>query len=341
MQNRFVVIMAGGFGERFWPASTKETPKQCLKIFTEKTMIEETVERLTQLIPEKNIFISTGKNLFEPIKKVVPRAKFVLEPIAKNTAACIGLSAIKILSENPEATILVETSDHTYKDNKKYFEHLEIGFKEAEKGKIVLIGITPTRPETGYGYIEKGNKIKDKLFEVKRFVEKPNKEKAEEFIESKNFLWNSGIFIFKAKVILESFKQFMPNLYQGLMKIKQSNFNEKIMQEVFNGLENISIDYGIMEKELNLSVVEAPIDWDDIGDWTALERKFGKDENQNTLIAPTIAIESKNNIVFGKKLIGLIGVKNLIIVESNDKILICHKNEAQNVKKIVKLIEKK
>jgi mannose-1-phosphate guanylyltransferase len=339
----FVVIMAGGRGERFWPQSRESLPKQCLKVFSDKTLIEETFFRLERLIPKERIYIVTNQELSEQIKAVIPDAKFIVEPCAKNTAACIGLSAAKIHSLDKEAVILIETSDHVYKDVDAYIETLETALSEAEQGELVTIGIKPTRPETGFGYIRKGDKKKDakgeNVFLVKEFREKPNLEKAIEFLDSGEFLWNSGLFAFKSDKIMEEFKEHMPHLHQGLQKISQANFDEKVMSEVFQGLESISLDYGLMEKEKRIVMVEGRIPWDDIGDWAAMERLFEQDEDYNVFKGNVVSINSGNNIVFSKRLVGLVNVDNLVVVETDDAILVCEKESAQRVKELTKKLE--
>ena len=339
----FVVIMAGGRGERFWPQSRESLPKQCLKVFSDKTLIEETFSRLERLIPKERIYIVTNQELSEKIGQVLPNANFIVEPCAKNTAACIGLSAAKIRAEDKDAVILIETSDHVYKDVDAYIETLETALNEAEQGELVTIGIKPTRPETGFGYIRKGEKKKDakgeNVFLVKEFREKPNLEKAMEFLDSGEFLWNSGLFAFKADKIMEEFKEHMPQLHQGLQKISGSGFDQKVLEETFKSLESISIDYGIMEKEKRIVMVEGRIPWDDVGDWSAMERLFEQDEDNNVFKGKVVAINSGDNIVFSKRLVGLVSVDNLIVVETDDAILVCEKESAQRVKELTKKLE--
>ena len=336
----FVVIMAGGRGERFWPQSRESLPKQCLKVFSDKTLIEETFSRLERLVPKERIFIVTNPDLAKKIKHVLPEANFIVEPCARNTAACIGLSAAKIQALDPKAVILIETSDHVYKDVPAYIQTLETALGEAEKGELVTIGIKPTRPETGFGYIRKGGKKKDakseNVYLVKEFREKPNLETAIEFLDSGEFLWNSGMFAFKAEKIMEEFKEHMPALHQGLQKISEAKFDDKVLSEVFNGLESISLDYGVMEKEKRIVMVEGRIPWDDIGDWAAMERIFEKDKDKNVFKGKVVSINSEDNIVFSERLVGLIDVDNMIVVETPDAILVCHKESAQMVKELTK-----
>jgi mannose-1-phosphate guanylyltransferase len=336
----FVVIMAGGRGERFWPKSRESLPKQCLKVFSDKTLIEETFSRLERLVPKERIYIVTNQELADKIKEFIPDANFIVEPVARNTAACIGLSSAKIQSLDPKAVILIETSDHVYQDVPAYIQTLETALSEAEKGELVTIGIKPTRPETGFGYIRKGGKKKDSksenVFLVKEFREKPNLEKAIEFIDSGEFLWNSGLFAFKAERIMESFKDHMPELKKGLEEIQEKKFDGGCLEKVFKGLESVSIDYGVMEKEQRIVVVEGKIPWDDIGDWAAMERIFDKDKNNNVFKGAVETVNAKNNIVFSERLVGLVNVENIIVVETPDAVLVCDKESAQRVKDLTK-----
>ncbi len=336
------IIMAGGFGKRFWPASRRNKPKQCLPIISSTPMIKETVQRLLPVIRKENIFISTGASLETPIKQILPDVNYIIEPIARNTAACIGLSALKVMQEQPDAVMFIETSDHVYNDVNAYHEHILKAAEMAEKGKIVLIGIRPSHPHTGFGYIQQGDLIegdKIKIYEIKKFREKPNLETAEEYLESGDYLWNSGMFISKCSVMLNEIKELMPELYQGLMKIKDSNFNEKVMHDVFQKLKSISIDYGIMEKSKNTLMIRGEMHWDDVGDWDAMDRLHKKDENSNVINAKHSG-DAKNCIIFSQNEIRTQNINDLIIIETKDCLFVCKKTRSQEVKKIVDELEK-
>ena len=342
----FGLIMAGGVGERFWPISRKSSPKQCLKILSNKTMIEETINRLEPLINRKNFFVVTSQQLFPSLKKLLPDVNFVIEPFARNTAACIGLGALHIEAVSPEAVMVIETADHVYSNQTAYLDHLRFAVEEARQERIVTVGIKPCRPETGFGYIHKG-KLKSnvkgkKSFFVDQFVEKPNPKKAQEFVASKEFLWNSGVFVCKCRAMLKAIEKNMPQLYSGLMEIKRSRFKAETMKQVFQKLPKISIDYGVMEKEKNIVVVEGNFPWDDVGDWAAMERILPKDLDGNVVKGKSVSINSTNNIVFSKKLVALVGVKDFVVVESDDAILVCQKKDSQQLKRLTrKLSEKK
>jgi len=337
-----IVIMAGGSGKRFWPKSRKNIPKQCLPITSDNPMIKETVERLKPIAQKKDIYIATGNHLEKPIKKILPDVNYVIEPMPKNTAACIGLAAISI--SDPEEVMIIETSDHSYEDVEAYLKHLRVGIETAKKDKIVLIGITPNFPNTGYGYIHQGELIDEKnniqIHEIAEFKEKPDIETAKIFFKSGVYLWNSGVFISKASTMLNAIKQHLPELYSSLMKIKGSNFDKDVLTKEFEKLESISIDHGIMEKADNLALIRGNFPWDDIGDWKAMERIHSKDKNNNIILADHQG-DAENCIIVGnKKPIHTEKIENLIIVDTQDCLLVCNKQRFQDVKKIVEMLEK-
>jgi len=341
----YCIIMAGGSGSRFWPKSRKNIPKQCLSIFTEKSIFEETIELYSNLVDRKEFYIATGNHLYNHLKKIVPDVNYVLEPMAKNTAACIGLAAVSILKKSrPDDIIIIDTSDHIYRDPENYFKHVEVGIKAAEQGNIVQFGIKPTRIEIGFGYIEIGEEVivEDEVHvhNVVSFKEKPNFKVAKEYVNSGRFLWNSGIFISRIDVLLDEFKIFMPELYDGLMKIKESGFDKKIITEVFESLESVPIDVGVIEKTSKNLVIIGEFPWDDIGDWSAIDRAMPRDINKNVIkSASGFEGVAKNCIIFSdiRKVICEF-VEELIIVDTEDATLICDKSRAQDVKKVVDLL---
>jgi len=326
----YAVIMAGGSGTRFWPLSTREKPKQCLSLFSEKTLIEETIERLLPIFNKENIYIATNQNLKEQMEKVLPDINFIIEPSKKNTAGCIGLASIELLKKDPEATIFIETADHIYGELNKYHEAIKKSLELAKEDKIAIIGLKPSYPSTGYGYIQPGEVYKD-AFEVIGFREKPNKETAEKFIE-KGFLWNGGLFTFKAKKMLEELEKYENENYKIFMNI----FNGAKLEEEFSKLKSISIDYAIAEKSKDLVVLQLDTLWEDIGKWNTLETTHKQDKDHNTIISgKSLALNSKGNIIYSKKLVTTLGVDNLVIVETDKAIMICPKEKAEEVKKIV------
>jgi len=336
------VIMAGGYGTRFWPYSRSDKPKQLLKIFSDKTMMHDTVERLAPLIPSENMFVSTNGHLGKLIKKELPHVDYVIEPMQKDTAAAIGLSAVTIFDKDPEGIMFIETTDHMYKDIDAYLNTIRKAVIAATKGKIVLIGIEPSFPHTGLGYIRTGEVFDEDIpntFNVKEFKEKPDLKTAKEFVESGEYVWNSGMFIAKCSVILEEIKQYMPALYDGLMKIKESKFDKKVMEEVFEGLEKISVDYGVMEKSSNTVVIRTSMPWDDIGDFNALERWFDKDGRGNISLCSHEGNANDCIILSQKRKIVANGISGLIIVDTEDATLICQKSNMKNIKKVIQKIK--
>jgi len=338
-------IMAGGSGERFWPLSTKEKPKQLLKLIdSERSMIRMTVDRIFPIIPEERIFIGTNSIQAEAIRKelpMIPKENIIVEPTFKDTAAAIGYGLIKVKEKISEEdlTMIVLASDHLIKNEENFRKRIKIAAESAEKNKsIVTLGIKPTKAETGYGYIETDECYIGEPAKVKRFWEKPSLERAEKYFESGNYLWNSGMFIFKGNVMLEAFKKYMPNHYKNLLEIERKELEENELKEKFEKFEKISIDFGIMEKATNIEVVPVDFGWNDIGSFPALDEVFQKNKNETVDEKKLVReLNSKNNIILGtgEKRISLLGIKNTIVVETEKEILICKKREAQNIKKII------
>ena len=343
------VIMAGGRGERFWPRSRGKHPKQLLPIAGARTMIQETVERVKPLTAEENIYIVTGENLAGEVRRQlpsVPAKNVISEPLGRNTAACIGLAAVRIEKEKPEAVMVVLTADHLIKERERFLEIVKAGAELAEaSGNLVTLGIKCTRPDMGYGYIKIKNQErrakseKIEAYEVEKFVEKPDEETARRFLVSGNYYWNSGMFIWTVSAILEAIRKHMPKLFKGLETIKQSPGTPEeadIVRKVYQNLEPISIDYGVMERAENVAVVKADITWDDVGSWLAMERLYPKDENGNVVLGKFEGIDSTNCIIVSDDhLVAGIGVSDLIVVTTPEATLICSRERAQDVKKMV------
>jgi mannose-1-phosphate guanylyltransferase len=344
----YAVIMCGGSGSRFWPKSRKNFPKQFLKTVGDKTMIQLTVDRIKNFIPMENIYMVTNKSHVQNINNQLPEidsSHILIEPLIKETAACIGYSAVKLLKKDKDAVMIVLPSDHYIPDDEAFVGTIQQGLDIASiKNCLVTMGITPTRPETAYGYIETGKALEDfdvgAAFKVKRFTEKPNKEKAQEFIEKGTYLWNSGMFIWKASVLLEQYKEFLPEMYECLMNISEAvdtELEEEIVEQEYAKIDGISIDYGILEKSKAVYVMETNFMWDDIGSWTALDRYLEKDDCGNSKKGIVRTLDSQNCILYGdKRLIAAVGVKDLIVVETEDVILVCQKDRDQDIKQLLK-----
>ncbi len=347
-------IMAGGSGERFWPLSTKEKPKQLLKLIDEdRSLIKMTVDRVLPIISADKIFIGTNAIQAEAIRKELPELPYeniIVEPAFKDTAAAIGYGAVKIkekLKEN-QITMVVLASDHIIK-NEDNFRKRIVGASEIalKTNSIITLGIKPNKPETGYGYIEVKDAYIGEPSQVIRFWEKPNLERAEEYVEAGNYLWNSGMFVIGLDTIMESFKKYMPRHFEIFNKISELNNKnleiedkDKELKILFEKFEKISIDFGIMEKAQNIQVIPVDFGWNDVGSYPALDEVLEHNENGTINRAKElIEIGSKNNIIIGtKKIIATIGLEGLVVVETKDALLVCRKERAQDIKKVLKEI---
>ena len=287
----FVVIMAGGVGSRFWPSSKKEKPKQLIRIFGENTMIQDTVDRLDGFVKKENIYVITNElqkpRVVEQLDDV-PEENIIAEPFGKNTAACIGLASILIHKKSKNAITIILPADHLIKDKKEFQETIDRAAKFAESSdSLVTIGIKPTRPETGYGYIQFiDDEVAEGIYKVQTFAEKPNISTAKRFIESGDFLWNSGMFIWKTEVILNEISIYLPELYEGLLNIESAigaeTFKE-VLTNVYGQLINVSIDYGIMEKSSKVYLTKGEFSWSDVGSWEEVYQLSDKDEDGNAI----------------------------------------------------------
>lgn len=350
---RYGVIMAGGGGTRFWPLSRQKTPKQMLNLTGKELMINETIDRMATAIPKDNIFIVTAVvQEQQMLKATVGRVKadhILAEPTARNTAACIGYAAMKIVKKYGDGVMLITPSDHYIKDVPELTQVFNTAIEAAEKtGKLVTIGITPNFPSTGFGYIkyETGdNAVKN----VSEFREKPDVATAQHYIESGKYLWNSGMFIWKASVILSKFETLTPDIYADLEKIGEaigSDDESRVLNEVYPNIRKISIDYAVMEPSAlkgDVLTVPGSFGWNDVGSWDMMSVLHDADEEGNILLGNTLALNTTNSICYSSgKLVSVIGMDNVVVVETPDAIMICPKDQAQDVKLIVdKLSEQK
>lgn len=339
--------MAGGHGERFWPKSRQNLPKQFLSLTdNQKTMIQLAVERMLTVADMEDIYVVTSRDYRGLVAKQLPelpKQNILAEPVGKNTAPCIAFSAAVIGAKYPDAVMFVVPSDHIVKNIPLFTDTmLEAADIAQQDGNIVTIGITPTYPETGYGYI---HFVRDEsprhnsAYRVQEFVEKPNARKAAAYIQDGCYLWNSGMFVWRLQTIVHNFEKYMPDVYQSLIHIRQaaagSNIQAVVAQE-YERLESQSIDYGIMEKASNIYTIPGSFGWDDVGGWLALERINSTDANGNVMIGNVIDLNTENSILISNnQLIASIGVSNLVVVAEQDSILICNKDNTQDVKKVV------
>jgi mannose-1-phosphate guanylyltransferase len=344
----YAVILAGGRGERFWPWSRKDRPKQLLPITGSGTMLEETVERILPLIPEERIMLITGRELAEVIPRECPRLgniSMVAEPRSRNTAAAIGLAAVLLREKDPQAVMAVLSADHQITPQDEFLKTLSMAEHCVQKENwLVTFGIPPTRPETGYGYIERGPKLGCEqggaVYQVKEFKEKPSRMVAQQFYLDREHLWNSGMFVWKVDTILEAMSEYMPELSKGLETVAgapRGSGREKAIEDLYGRIEAISIDYGIMEKARNVVVVQGNFRWDDVGTWSSLRRIHKPDENGIVTIGDGLAVDSYDCILAGEGqgLITTLGVSDLIIVRTDRCVLVAHASRTQDVRQLV------
>lgn len=341
--NYYAILMAGGVGSRFWPASKRSTPKQFLDILAVgETLFQTTFKRLSRLIPQENIYVLTNEDYVETIKAQISSIQdeqIVAEPVMRNTAPSILLGSMKIYQKDPKASIVVAPSDHWIKEEEDFIKALEIAFTEVEDSdKLITLGIKPNSPNTGYGYIEYD---KDEDAEVKpviKFTEKPSEKKAQEFLDAGNYAWNAGIFIWRAETIIENFKIHLHEMYELFAKAnKLLNTAEErqFIKDNYHLAANISIDYGIMEKSDNVYMIPARFDWNDLGTWSSVQAELPADRDGNTLMkARVLSKDSKNNIIStsGNKLVVVQGLEDYIIVEDKDVLMIVPKSNEQGIK---------
>lgn len=349
----YAVIMAGGVGSRFWPASRVDCPKQFLKVFGDDTLIQSTVKRLESLIPPERVFIVTHERYIDQTREQlpnVPAENILAEPISRNTAPCINFAAVEIAERDPEAIMVVLPADHviTYPD--RFVEVLKTAIKRAEEpGSLVTIGIKPTHPATGYGYIQFDSQHEANDHEevtsacpVKTFAEKPDLSTAERFLDSGDFLWNSGMFIWRADAILQNIERLLPKTFAAFEPVAGSSAADKpaLVKKAFEASESISIDYGVMERAAHVYVVPGSFGWNDVGDWKAVYDLSEKDDHGNAIQGDVIVHDSSRNLIHSKdKLFVLVGVHDLVVVETDDATLICNRESAQQVKNVVEYLK--
>ena len=339
------LILAGGSGSRLWPLSRELYPKQLLNIQNTDSLLQATFLRLRECMPASNIISMTGvkhvSNVKYQLSSLVDNPVVLSEPISKNTAPAIALAAKYILEKtNKDPVILVVPSDHLINDTEKFVKTVKYGESIAELGYIVTFGVTPSYPETGYGYINVTDKHIEKGFKVNKFVEKPDVELAEKYIEEGNYYWNSGIFMFKASVLLEELAKYSPDIYSKL-----DNFNFTSSDEIpfteFDKMPNISIDYAVMEKSDKIALLRLESDWNDLGSWKSIYDVSKKDKDGNVKIGHILDEGSKNSLMYSSsKLVATIGLENMVIVETEDAILACRSDKTQDVKKIFDTLKK-
>jgi mannose-1-phosphate guanylyltransferase len=354
-QNIYAVIMAGGVGSRFWPRSRERSPKQVLEIVGSGSMIFNTVARIHPLVPSDKAIVVTNKLQKDIIHLQVPSLplqNILMEPLGRNTAPCIGLAAKWIYHYDPEAIMVILPADHIIGNTEEFLHVIQrAAHVAAENDALVTIGIKPTHPETGYGYIqfedtsEQNPYWADGIYRVKTFAEKPNLETAEKFLKSGDFLWNSGMFIWKARVILQEIEKHLPELGEQLAKLGPvigTEAYQTTLEHVYGVIRSISIDYGVMEKAAKVFVAKGDFGWSDVGSWDEVVRLTPKNGDGNVLHGTVIVKDSHHNYIdAGNKVVAMIGVEDMIVVTTDDAVLICKKGRSQDVKEIVDYLRRK
>lgn len=344
--------MAGGVGSRFWPVSTSSYPKQFHDLLgLGQSLLQKTVNRFSNIVPRENIFILTNRNYLELVQTQLPKIKrerIILEPAMRNTAPCILLAALKILKENPEALMVVAPSDHWIQEEELFIEDIQEAFKHADsENKLITLGIIPTTPHTGYGYVQYEKQEGQKLQKVIKFIEKPTLRKAKQFLEEDKFLWNAGIFIWKASYIVECFVEFQPEMHDLLNSGREklnSPEEEDFIEEVYHDAQNISIDYAVMEKSENTYVIPASFSWNDLGTWGSLYNQLALDSHGNAVVnTQLLPFDSKKNIIYTHncKVVVVDGLNDYIIIDDKNVLLIVPKEKEQEIKEIRGMVMKK
>ena len=358
LKDRFVIIMAGGRGERFWPLSREKKPKQLLALLGKKSFLQEAVERVLPLVPAKNIFVITNSAQLPTVRKQlpkIPQANLVAEPVGRDTCAAVTLGAALVGARSTTGVMAVLPADHVIPDAKRFQQILGDAFDVAAQGQaIVTIGIKPTEPNTGYGYIQVGaelpapagvGKLKTTFYKAERFVEKPNYETAQQYFTSGQYRWNAGMFIWSFVTVTNGLEQHQPEMFAACQRwfkvASQPAKLARVLAREYPDIKRISIDYALMEKAQNVIVADGDFEWDDLGAWPALARHLKTDAEGNAVVAEFIHVDAARNIIYDARTknrtpIAVVGLRDAILVQTDDAVLLAHKSQAQKVKELVK-----
>jgi mannose-1-phosphate guanylyltransferase len=355
------LVMAGGSGTRFWPVSREATPKQLLKLLSDRSLLQSTLDRLADLVTIDRRLVATAAVLAAPVREQLPElssAAILAEPCKRDTAPCIGLAALLIAARDPEATMLVLPADHVIRDGEAFrcAVRQAVALVEKDPSRLITFGIRPTYPAESFGYLERGEPVGEQqvpeasaAYTVLRFREKPNAEVAQQYLDSGNFYWNSGIFVWRARTILDALSRHQPLMMAHLKTIAAAHETpdfDTVFAREFAEIKGISIDFAVMEKADNVIVVEAPFDWDDLGSWQALTRQRGQDADGNTIVARHLGVKTKGTIVYSgegakEHLIVTVGAEDLIVVHTPDATLVAHRRDEESLRQVVKELEKR
>lgn len=350
---KYIVIIAGGRGERFWPESRLDCPKHLLPIVGGKPMLAQTIDRVRGIVPVKNILVITSARQEKAVRKVcsrLPKDNIVVEPVGRDTAPAVALAAAIVGARDPRAVFAVLPADHVIHDTKSYQKDLNAAFSAAGSANVmVTIGIKPNEPATGFGYINRGtlwrNEGERPLYYARRFVEKPNVDVARRYLASGDYLWNAGMFVWSAQVVEEALRKHAPSLSQGLEPVRKALAKGRslppVLRKVYPDLQKISIDYALLEKSDNVVVLPASFDWDDVGAWPAVSRHLAKDGQGNVVRGRGVVEKGSGNIVYAGKdhLVAVIGADDMVVVHTKDATLVCPKGCAQDIKAVLKRLE--
>lgn len=343
------LLLAGGKGTRFWPLSREDHPKQLLKLFSDRTLVEDTYDRIRPMVPNDRVLVATSRTLATRLMALfpdIPEKNFIVEPLARNTAPCIAVSARRCLDRDPDAILAVLPSDHFIADPNMFLEVLESATAHAALGEIVTLGITPTHPETGYGYIRFGEFEQDpenftarhRARGIQAFVEKPDHDTAISYLKAGRYLWNSGIFVFRADTILEKVKLHLPGLHMAIEELVQAeseHADTESLHRLWSEMPNISVDFGVMEKAEGIVVIPASFGWSDVGTWRALTA-FPSDDDENFVHGRVITVGSTGNVLYSSHgLLAALGLENMVVVVTRGAVLVCPADKTQEVKALV------